>query len=388
MTCATERTRGVWIPEYVMQMQGDGTLGTSEVILLAIVHSLSKTGTGCYAANDYLAGRLGVQERRIRQMVAALKEKGLLRQVEGNARKRILRTAWDNAETGKKTATPEAINCQGRGNKLPRPYILKKKVIQSGPTGADREDGFGFVDDESETDATPFDITMATALLTSCRKLLGPSHMICRRAKMRTWAHHIALLRTMDNAAEEEIAAVMEWYAENMGGPYVPEAYSGETFRKKYPAILKQAKRALPVVNDVSEEASSVASRLATLEWPNCAKDTLPVVVHVGLARYTAWRAVLAGYIAGGAGGRGAGALLRFAQHVSEALPPPRVFITEWMTSVSEMLAGWGGWNGDLARHAFSPESKQFLTLGRGVAMRYCNDPSRWDHLIKDMEAK
>lgn len=51
------------------------------------------------------------------------------------------------------------------------------------------------------------------------------------------WATEIRLLRTQNNIGITTINSVLDWYAENIGGEYIPEAYSGSSFRKKFPNL-------------------------------------------------------------------------------------------------------------------------------------------------------
>jgi len=86
----SRKFEGVLIPLEIWLYSGINALEKS---LWAEIESLEddKEG-GCYASNAYLCKFCAVEERRLRQMISNLKEKGLLTQVSFDGRKRILKT--------------------------------------------------------------------------------------------------------------------------------------------------------------------------------------------------------------------------------------------------------------------------------------------------------
>jgi hypothetical protein len=50
----------------------------------------------------------------------------------------------------------------------------------------------------------------------------------------RQWPNTFRLLRTKDGADKKRIAAVLKWYAKNIGGDYIPVAHCAKTFRQKF----------------------------------------------------------------------------------------------------------------------------------------------------------
>ncbi len=71
--------KGIWIPREIWLRED---IGSQEKILWAEVHSLyDRQKGGCYASNEYLQHFVGVKERRLQEMMASLKEKGLIVQV-------------------------------------------------------------------------------------------------------------------------------------------------------------------------------------------------------------------------------------------------------------------------------------------------------------------
>jgi hypothetical protein len=60
---------------------------------------------------------------------------------------------------------------------------------------------------------------------------------------IKKWATEIRLLRTQNNIDIPAINAVLNWYSEYIGGEFIPEAYSGSSFRKKFPNLQAAMKR-------------------------------------------------------------------------------------------------------------------------------------------------
>lgn len=81
--------KGIWIPREIWLRED---LSALEKSLWAEIHSLfDRESGGCYASNEYLAKFCGVQDRRLREMISNLKNKGLIEQVSFNGRVRVIK---------------------------------------------------------------------------------------------------------------------------------------------------------------------------------------------------------------------------------------------------------------------------------------------------------
>lgn len=81
--------KGIWIPREIW-LRDD--LSAQEKCLWAEIHSLfDREKGGCYASNEYLMEFVGIKERRLQEMLASLREKGLVVQVSFNGRERIIK---------------------------------------------------------------------------------------------------------------------------------------------------------------------------------------------------------------------------------------------------------------------------------------------------------
>ena len=80
--------KGIWIPKEIWLNQ---TISMQAKCLWAAIHSLySDEYEGCYASNEYLCEFMGLQLRRLQELLRELKEAGLLEQKSFDGRRRVL----------------------------------------------------------------------------------------------------------------------------------------------------------------------------------------------------------------------------------------------------------------------------------------------------------
>lgn len=122
--------KGIWIPREIWLSK----LSPIEKCLWAEIHSLfDRDRGGCYASNEYLCEFLGVQERRLQQMMANLKFQGWVVQVSFDGRTRILKAVVppedfkpevDAGQRCNKLHPRDAEKCTSEGQEnAPLPYI-------------------------------------------------------------------------------------------------------------------------------------------------------------------------------------------------------------------------------------------------------------------------
>ncbi len=131
---------------------------------------------------------------------------------------------------------------------------------------------------------------MAKQLETAIRKL-PPRKTSFQKSKPKTWPHHLRLLRAVDGVLETDISLVMKWYCAHIGEEFVPLACSGESFRKKFPNLLRAcSKDKISAVTEITQEARDVAERLYMLGWPKGSRVQVLGAVQASLTAYYAWR--------------------------------------------------------------------------------------------------
>ncbi len=375
--------RGVWIPAEIIAKFRDGDLTSFEMVLLAIIDSLATSKHGCFASNKYLAKIVGRSQKHVRLSIARLKRLGILKQVGFDGRKRYLETTW----------VPGRAPVDGRSERpqTGRPLQYSKVYTLSGPSPDDGR-SFGLIPNTSGT-ASKFDMDCAIILLEACQRYLGASHKYLKRVKPSVWADHFRLLREVDEVGEPEVVKVLEWYNANMGGEFTPQAYSGESFRRKFIAISHQAKRDIVATVEVGEDAARIAARLQGLGWPKGSGEAVGAAVQVGLTAYLAWVHRRTAFteklrkddIVDDLG-RERMRLHGLGTHIARAMPSPSHFIREWMENVHKHVSGWDAWSGDLGSMAFKPTRKRFRKMGRAWAQSFANDPDRWDRFCEVMD--
>lgn len=109
--------QGIWIPKEIWL---DPDLSCQEKCLWSEIQSLGCSEKGCFASNEYLANFMGVKERRLQEMLAHLKERGLVTQSSFDGRTRFLK-----AELPKSVHLTGAENPHGRGAEKCTPPVQK-----------------------------------------------------------------------------------------------------------------------------------------------------------------------------------------------------------------------------------------------------------------------
>ena len=253
--------------------------------------------------------------------------------------------------------------------------ITKKKTPSGTPEGCV---GFGLTVPD-DTNTTEFDHEMTTILEKAIRTLPA-RHTGITQTRPSTWASHIHAIHTKDNYTEEEIRRAMAWYTAHIGEEFVPRAYSGASFRKKFPAILDRAEAGLDGI-EIGPVAVGIIEHLEIRAWPPACQKELPAAVQVSVTAYHDWVAARNTYTARLATSAVPAdkRLLSFGQHLRDVMPPSNYFVRAWFEEIRKHVAGWAGWSGNLQPLLFHPGAKDFQRMGRAWAQAYCAKPEVWD---------
>jgi len=73
-------------------------------------------------------------------------------------------------------------------------------------------------------------------------------------SRIKSWARDLRLLHEQNGVHPKRQKKVMHWYKKNIGGDYIPEAFSGSSFREKFPKLESAIERQKnsPKSNNVS----------------------------------------------------------------------------------------------------------------------------------------
>lgn len=385
--------RGVWLPAEIMNMLSAGEISPLDTVLLAMIDALVAPGKGCYASNEYLANRIGRGITQTKEAIARLKDLGLIKQVKFDGKRRYLETAWSRVELPVVVSDSRKSGQQTAGNPAPSIYNrkVKTKSVPKGPDGDGEKQGFGLVETKPD-DTTKEDTIRATQLLEAVKKKMGTSHPYVTKARLSSWAIKLSRLRTLDKIPDKAIQKTMDWYTRHLGEEFVPEAYSGETFRKKFPAIQAAMERDKVGSVEVTPQAEAIFSRIGGLAWPKGSARMVPGVIQACLEGYTTWlkrfkafTAILADADAIPDLGKDRVKFLRLAQSIIPKLVEPSHYVQGWITDVHHRVANWEEWSGDFKPYIWKPDCKRFTNMGRGWAEAYYNNPEYWDRLMELM---
>ena len=187
------------------------------------------------------------QRRQIRQ----LESLGVIgTEVKGNARlmffylhlEAIKELIWNGSSNQDEDFHP--VNLTGSNSQIERKlYIDKEQILitesESGKTVSKRTKAP--IEDvpkkeNKEEPFLPFAEMLASIIQTKKRIKTDP-------AKIRTWAKSFYQLASIERVSPARMKKALEWYAENIGGPYIPVVESGASFREKFLRIEAQMER-------------------------------------------------------------------------------------------------------------------------------------------------
>jgi len=400
---------GVWVPPHILEMVRDHVLSGADFLVYNIIHALQGKD-GCYASNEYLARACSVSNTRtVRRHINKLKELGLVKQTGFDGRHRFIKVVYPDGATptdsggtseGAELAQAEGAETTPQKSSLKRTLKKEeKKKRQSGAVAPDgvvikkgrvRKDvvgfGLGNTPPEDETyNNTNFDEEMAATLEEAVRGYNMPRRTGITRAKPSTWPAQFYLLRTRDEVPEDDIRRVLKWYTTNIGEPFVPEAFSGTAFRKKFATIEERCNRDTMFEIEIGEDAKKLAARLTPMGWPRGAAADLPGAIQMSLTAYENWLAARNTFIKRLHQGRVTidpkmlKPFISLAKHLTNLTEPPTFFIRKWFEWVHRKVVTWQDWDGGFTPFVFRPTSKRFRAIGRGWLHNYCRDIDRWD---------
>jgi hypothetical protein len=107
MTDFNPTFKGIWIPDFILEMVVEKELTAIDILLLSMIFALSKND-GCYASREYLANICGVKEQTVKNLLAKYRKMGLIIDLEFDGRRQKICTIWDKGyryEYGSRTAT-------------------------------------------------------------------------------------------------------------------------------------------------------------------------------------------------------------------------------------------------------------------------------------------
>ena len=419
----------ILISDAIMEEVAGGTVNHADILLLAIIDSLSKTKQGCFASNEYLAKILNVSQRSVGEYISRFKKTGIVEQIRFDGKRRYLKTKWTSiaksCEADKDISIAKsceadkdisiAKSCEAdsqdyvdQPHRITYPHHYINKAIIKNTLSVSRK-----LDDDTTFDVAPKTlkptakseatlglqephelstrfVSRATTELEKAVRKLPPRQTGIIKARPSTWGRHIQLLHTKDKISQETIKTVLQWYCAHIADEFTPHAYSGEAFRKKFDKIEDQMKRIFSTTLEniiPSPQATRIAEQVSGMGWPKGSEKTLSRACQACLSAYQEWwRGVHLFLIRlEQEKNKNDETFLRFGRYLESCAADPAYFIMKWMGWVNYKVQNWKDWDGGFSSFLFRPESKQFKTMGRGWANDFAGDFDLWDRFCETM---
>lgn len=224
----------------------------------------------------------------------------------------------------------------------------------------------GFFLDVSKKDSlidvvpTEKDIEIARSLL---HKLSKKGLITSRRSSASSWSRHIAALHTHDGYDPNTVYEVAKRYLLHLGEKYIPQAFSGRSFRSKFADIRRaiirlSGKDPEEVLLVISEKALELKKDIEEFLPENHPNDLLPLIqksidnARDLLKRLDRLRSFHSEF-----------PVYRYLEIVKDYIPEsPELIIEEWFNGILEKYMYWEEWNGKL--YLFSIDSKRLCQFG------------------------
>lgn len=358
--------KGLWTPMHILDMVRDGKIDHTDALMLGVVVYYEEHGRyGCRVTNDWFAETLNIDVRNVSKRLKWLRGEGYIKSVRDGRRRTLLTEGSAKMHSGEKnTEKRQKIAFEGRT----RPSNIE--VAKATMSGNDAGRGFGFEGNIKKTNTTDFDKAVASKLLEAV-KTQPPRKTWIGSARPTTWAKHITTLRTKDGATEEQITTAIEWYATRIGEEFVPVAYSGESFRKKFAAIYRQAEKAKDENTTPGKDALAIAARFKGAGWLNGSAQKLPSAIQVNIDRYKEWRAQIADFkeratkddLVCDYDPIFIKRRIKAATALLERMPKTQTYATAWAERTLKRVRSWDEWSGDFRPFLFGAKEEKIIAL-------------------------
>lgn len=227
---------------------------------------------------------------------------------------------------------------------------------------------------------------------------------LSRKWNLNKWADHFRLLRVNDKIKKHRITKALEWYIQNIGKEYIPQAYSAFSFRQKFMKIELAKKRIncnpkkesdlFEKIKDnpISKEAEDILIVLRDYSWPKGTSIDLANTVNNSLKAYSEFLKLFRGLMyelhetKKDIEEKEIQCLIRFCEYLDGRLESPSYFIERWMMDINVRLNNWEDWSGELSSFEFQIKSKQFQRMGFSWAEDFCGDANRWKDFMEELE--
>ncbi len=157
-----------------------------------------------------------------------------------------------------------------------------------------------------------------------------------------------------------------------MGEPYVPVAYSAETFRNKFLSIEDAMKRSEPQTIEVSNTANKIYSKIKDIHWP-WDKDVLLLSIQTSIDNYNDYVKLHKKVLKQ----TDQKELKQFSRRFYEEIKDIEDFMVDWWGRVGRKIS-FISLPPSPTPFVFSIESKDFQSMGHMVSCKWSGDNDLW----------
>lgn len=245
--------------------------------------------------------------------------------------------------------------------------------------------------EHKDPDRQPTELLMAVKLANAIKAKKLNRYQI----RLELWA--VEFKRLLAKRDRSEVWKVLDWYIDNLGQEYVPDAFSAESFRKKYERI-EVSMCSDPDAVEVSKEGESILNLLKQTWWPKGADIELPVVVQKSFGNYSKFLDSLK-KLKAFVNERQAKCpdeedkmavkyrrLHLFLNHLftTGKVQNPIPFVTNWFLMINNSVVSWPAWEGGLGRYIWKATSPRFQQIARNWSAEWARDSRLWD-MVEEM---
>jgi hypothetical protein len=257
--------KGVWIEAAIWLSEEICPLAK---MMLAEIDALDD-GEGCFASDKWFAKQFRVSERRITQMMTALRQLKLVKTLKFNGRRRWIRSVfWRSKELSRTEiyfgAGPKYISGQDRNIFRTESTSINNKNNHAGHSPR------GCVFPSLNGD-TPKAVSLFAELTIKNRWQVGQKGASRHGWKVSTiqkWVRsYYQLLEQLggDKKNKRQITELVEWYADHYKDQFIPEARNFTSFVEKYMRIKSAMQRA-EGIDEEDEQEPKIISEIISPE--------------------------------------------------------------------------------------------------------------------------
>lgn len=291
-------------------------------------------------------------------------------------------------KTKKQVKGPVCDNLLDQSSKDPITLLFHNKVNIKQSTISKRstsENDNEFISHKNKNKVRHQDVDLARA--EALAKGLSRRNKILVSYSTKRWANEFAKLRDKDGIENETISSVLNWYIENIGEKYIPQAYSAKAFRSKFPRLAERAEKTKPVV--VCEEVKELARQLQMYhEWPKGTKGDVPEALQICYNNYIIFWDKLKSNIKKlnktnfpKTKKSQRDRLRSYYQYLLKAMPNNLKFAEQWMMHVNAMICGWDKWQGELKSMAWNGNMTNKRFNAFALSFDWGDTGTNWEYI-------